>query len=122
MKWLLAIFLIIAAFGIGAGVGYTSGRRSARFSSALNENMVAFANLSGDRIFYGGTNLPPQLREYLKARIYCNIYSYYPNDRASLLKEDWDFGSVDRQVLGDISVWHDLDQRVWDWSSAITSK
>ncbi|MFM8359559.1 MAG: hypothetical protein ACKOET_13510 [Verrucomicrobiota bacterium] len=70
----------------------------------------------------GGTPLSPAFREYLKARIYCNVHNYYPSDRGYLLRQDWDFGPVDRQVLGLIGVWKDPHDRVWDWESAVTGK
>ena len=91
---------------------------------ALTENKIAAANLKADRNFYGGTNLAPEFREYLKARIYHNVYSYYPSTRGYLLQKDWDFGPVDRQLLNTrhIVIWKDIDEVVWDWSSAITNK
>jgi hypothetical protein len=124
MKRLHIIFLIVAAFIVGVIVGGIGASRSTSFGLALAENKIAVANLKGDQNFYGGTNLSPEFREYLKARIYHNIYSYYPSTRGYLLQKDWDFGPVDRQLLMSrhIAVWKNIDEVVWDWSSAITNK
>ena len=84
---------------------------------ALQENKVATDNLR-----LSATNLAPQLREYLKARVYCNINTFYPNGTAFLAQTDWDFGPVDRNVLGKIFVFRDPNQIVWDWAGAITNK
>jgi hypothetical protein len=122
MKRSLAVFLIIASFVVGAGAGYIGGFRSSRFGLALDENKVTAANLRANSNFYGGTNLSPKFREYLTARIYCNVYNYFPSDRGCLLQKDWDFGPVDRKVLGAIMVWKDPDQTVWDWKITIKNK
>jgi hypothetical protein len=112
----LTIIFVIGLV-IGLIVGSIFGSKGASFGAALQENKVAAANLK----FYG-TNLTPQLREYLKARIYCNVNTFYPNTAGYLLQKDWDFGPVDKSVLGKILVFKDPDQIVWDWPSAITNK
>jgi hypothetical protein len=109
--------LFMLGLVIGFFVGAIVGSRQSSFSSALEENKVAAANLK----FYG-TNLTPQLREYLKARIYCNVNTFYPSTSGCLLQRDWDFGPVDKSVLGKILVFKDPTQIVWDWPSAITNK
>lgn len=114
--------LLIAAFAIGVGVGFVGGCRYRQFDLALQENKVAAANLKTDADLFGGTNLTPQFREYLKARIYCNVYNYFSSDRGYLLRTDWDFGPVDRTVLGTVGVWKDPHQKVWDWDSAVRDK
>ena len=123
MKRSRIIFLVLTAFIFGVVVGGVVASRSTRFSLALTENKIAAANLAADRNFYGSTNLSPEFREYLKARIYQNVYSYYPSTRGYLLAKDWDFGAVDRQLLASrhIAVWKE-GGIVWDWSSAITNK
>jgi hypothetical protein len=110
---------ITFAFGLSMGllIGFILGFRQGTFQIALQENKVAAANLK----FYS-TNSTPQLREYLKARIYCNVNTFYPNTSGYLLQKDWDFGPVDKDVLGKISVFKDPNQIVWDWPSAITNK
>ena len=120
MKHSRVILLVILAFGAGVVIGGIGGSRSTRFSLALTENKIAAANLAADRNFYGGTNLAPEFREYLKARIYHNVFSYYPSTRGYLLQKDWDFGSVDHQLLASkhIVVWKDIDEVVWDWGLA----
>ena len=111
--------IVILLFGIvvGLGVGFILGWRHRQFRMALEENKVAADNLQ----FRSG-DLCPQFREYLKARIYCNVYTYYPGDGGYLLQKDWDFGAVDHQVLGPIGVWKDPHQKVFDWPSAIKEK
>jgi hypothetical protein len=118
----LPIFLSIVTFVVGVGAGFIGGCRYRQFDLALQENKVAAGNLMINRAFYGGTNLSPQLREFLKARIYCNVYNYYPSDRGYLLQKDWDFGPVDRKVLGAVGVWKDPHQKVWDWDAAVKDK
>ena len=122
MRHSRVILLVVLAFIAGGVVGGIGGSRSTRFGLALTENKIAAANLAADRNFYGGTNLSPEFREYLKARIYHNVFSYYPSTRSYLLQRDWDFGPVDHQLLASrhIVVWKDIDEIVWDWSSAIT--
>ena len=93
------------------------GARYKQFDLALQENKVAAANLK-----FNSTNLCPQFREYLKARIYCNVHNYYPDDRGYLLQKDWDFGAVNRDVLGSIGVWKVPHQKAFDWDSAIKGK
>ena len=102
---------------IGVAAGFAAGWRHRQFQLALQENMTAAANLQ----FYT-TNLCPGLREYLKARIYCNVRNYYPSDPGYLIQREWDFGPVDQQVLGPILVWKDPDGKVFDWGSAIRDK
>lgn len=114
MKRLPTILLGVV---IGFGLGFVVGWRNRQFELALQENKIAAVNLT-----LRSTNLCPQFREYLKARIYCNIYNYYPNDGGYLLQKDWDFGAVDRQVLGSIGVWKDPHQKVFDWNAAIKEK
>lgn len=113
------ILTIIFAIGlvIGLLVGSIVGSKGASFGAALQENKVAAVNLK-----FHNDDLSPQLREYLKARIYCNVNAFYPNTAGYLLQKDWDFGPVDKSVLGKMLVFKDPDQIVWDWPSAITNK
>ncbi len=124
MRYSYVILLVTLAFIAGVVVGGISGNHSARFRLALTENKIAAANLAADRYWFGGTNLSPEFREYLKARIYHNIFSHYPSTRGYLQQKDWDFGPVDRQLMQSrhIVVWKDIDEVVWDWSSAVTNK
>jgi hypothetical protein len=109
--------IFIIGLAIGLLVGSIFGSKQASFGAALQENKVAAANLK----FYS-TNLTPQLREYLKARIYCNVNTFYPNTPGYLLQTDWDFGPVDKGILGKVLIFKDPNQIVWDWPSAITNK
>jgi hypothetical protein len=122
MKRSSVILLLIVVGIVSFATGYLCGFKNHGFELALYENKVAVANLMEDRDFHGGTNLPPQFREYLKARIYCNVYNYYPSTRGYLLQKDWDFGPVDRDKLGSLVVWKDPDQKVWNWEDAIKGK
>ena len=117
MKRLGAILLVMLAFGIGIAVGAILGFRKGRFQAALQENKIATWNLQ-----FHSTNLEPQLKEYLKARIYCNVFTFYPSTPGYLLQKDWDFGPVNRGALNKIAVFKDPHQIVWDWPSAITNK
>jgi hypothetical protein len=103
---------------VGIIAGFIAGWHYRQFDLALQENKIAAANLMMNSQIYGGSNLPPQLQEYLKARIYCNVHNYFPNKKGYLLQRDWDFGPVDLKVLGTICVWKEPDEKVWDWNSA----
>ena len=116
IKW-VTVFRAVSLLSLGLAVGYGLGFWQGNFQQALKENKVSMANL---RFF--GTNLNPQLREYLKARIYCNVSAFYPAKAGYLLRSDWDFGSVDRAVLGPVSVCKDPASTAWDWASAIRGK
>jgi hypothetical protein len=111
------ILLLLGGVLLGVALGFFLGWRQAAFQIALQENKVATWNLK-----FNGTNLTPQLREYLKARVYCNVYTYYPSKHGYLLEKDWDYGKVDRDVLGQVTVFKDPHQVAWDWQSAITNK
>lgn len=79
-------------FCVGAYLGNGNAVQQGRFQAALAENKVAADNLSNE-------SLGPELREYLKGRIYYNIATEYPNTRGYLLRKDWDFGPVDRRIM-----------------------
>lgn len=110
MAWL--IVGITAGFLAGLAIGHGQGA----FRVALEENKIAAANLK-----FHADRLSPQLAEYLKSRIYCNVMIQYPNDPGYLLARDWDFGPVDRQVLGDLAVYKDL-YKAWSWEEALAGK
>ena len=80
---------------IGLAVGALWGLRHGQFQAALEENKVARVCLRDASL-----ELCPDLREYLKGRIYYNIASKFPNQRGYLLRRDWDFGVVARQAGG----------------------
>lgn len=102
MKRSAAIIPVVIGLILGASAGFVGGCRYQQFNLALQENKVAAANLKMNTDLYGGTNLFPQLREFLKARIYCNVYSYYPSSSGYLLRKDWEFGPVDRTLLSNV--------------------
>jgi hypothetical protein len=117
MKKSMVLLLLIVGFIIGMGAGFVMGWRHRQFDLALQENKIAVMNLK-----LNGTNLCPEFREFLKARIYCNVYNYYPSERGYLLQKDWDFGPVDRRTLGTISAWKYPHQQVFDWEAASRGK
>jgi hypothetical protein len=121
MKRVHALVLLTVGLGIGLGFGFVLGLKHASFQLALQENRVAAANLkfAGQN---GDSELAPQLREYLKARIYSNVHTYYPSTTGYLLERDWNFGPVNRTNLGNIAVFKDPNQIAWDWSRAIEGK
>lgn len=88
-------FPVIAAFVIGGLVGATAGLgiAASKFATTgqLNEFTVLHANLSTDR------KLDPQLREYLKARLYYVSMSLDPKQVAG---RPIDFGPIDEAILG----------------------
>jgi hypothetical protein len=88
-------FPIVAAFVIGGLLGATVGVgvSAMKFGSAgqLGEFNVLHGNLASDR------KLDPQLREFLKARLYYVSMSLDPKQVAG---RDIDFGPVDEAVLG----------------------
>ena len=89
-------FPVIAAFVIGGLVGATVGLAISVTKFAANERLNEFkvvqANLSPDR------KLSPQLREFLKARLYYVAMSLGPHDTAGM---QVDFGPVDESLLGE---------------------
>lgn len=76
--------------GIGFAAGFMWGWRRGQFQAGLEENKVAAVNLQDNHL-----NLSPDLREYLKGRIYYNLATKFPDDRGYLRRGDWDFGPVD---------------------------
>jgi hypothetical protein len=110
-----SVFTAVGGALLGVILGFKLGWRQSSFQVALQENKVARANLTS-------TNTAPQLREYLKARVYYNVHRYFPSKSGYLLKSDWDFGPVDRNALGRLVVFKDPDWGAWDWKSAIDNK
>ncbi|HET6407511.1 MAG TPA: hypothetical protein VFG14_06485 [Chthoniobacteraceae bacterium] len=88
-------FPIIAAFVIGGLLGATLGLgiSASKFASAgpLNEFKVLHGNLAADR------PLDPQLREFMKARLYYVAMSLDPKQIAG---QSIDFGPVNETNLG----------------------
>jgi hypothetical protein len=88
-------FPVVAAFVIGGLVGATAGLgiSAAKFATApqLSEFTVLHTNLASDR------KLDPQLREYLKARLYYVAMSLDPKQTAG---RSIDFGPIDEAILG----------------------
>lgn len=109
MKWLPYCLLFVAGLAIGSFWGFIQGG----FQHALMENKLAVANIP---------KADPQLREYLKARIYSNVLAYYPNKTGYLLQKDWDHGPVDRSVLGEIHPYKDPSTQAWDWKEALDGR
>jgi len=102
---------------IALGFGYFQGIKQGLFLSALSENNLATANLHDSH-----KTLPPEFREYLKARIYYNVYMHYPSSSGYLQQKDWDFGPVNRSLLGDIISVKDPTIQISDWTTAISQK
>jgi hypothetical protein len=88
-------FPIVAAFIIGGLIGATAGVgiSATKFASTgqLNEFNVLHGNLAPDK------KLDPQLREFLKARLYYVSMSLDPKQIAG---RPVDFGPVDEALLG----------------------
>ena len=84
--------------GIGFAAGAVWGWRHGQFQAALEENKVAARNLEDNHLHH--LKLSPDLREYLKGRIYYNIATKFPDDRGYLLRKNWDFGPVDISKWG----------------------
>jgi hypothetical protein len=88
-------FPVIAAFVIGGLLGATAGLgiSASKFASTgqLNEFTVLQSNLAS------GRKLEPQLREFLKARLYYVAMSLDPHQIAG---REVDFGPVDETMLG----------------------
>jgi len=94
MKKLSAILIIgIPSIVLGLIIGGYRGYQHGRFVTALEENKMAAGIVSSD-----DPNLDPLWKEYMKGRIYYNIATKFPNDRGYLLRKDWDFGPVNKDV------------------------
>ncbi|MDB6071495.1 MAG: hypothetical protein JWL81_2666 [Verrucomicrobiales bacterium] len=78
------------AFVVGIFLGFRQGK----FAAGLEENKIALNCLKQKEI-----SISPEFREFLKGRIYCNLASNFPNDAGYLLRRDWDFGPVDKDIL-----------------------
>ena len=117
MKLPKSLTAVLGGIIIGVAIGFFLGWRQASFQVALWENKVSAANLR-----FGADKLSPQLREYLKSRVYSNVRYFYPSTHGYLLEKDWNFGKVDRSVLGDLVTFKDPDYRTWDWETAVASK
>jgi len=87
----LIIAGIICAIGFGIGSQY-AGLRSSR-AEELAEFKIHYANLQR-------TDLTPQLREYLKSRLYFLASELEPRDLSSF---HFDFGPVDEKLLAGAS-------------------
>lgn len=88
-------FPVVAAFVIGGIIGATAGVgiSASKFVSTgqLNEFNILHSNLAS------GRNLDPQLREFLKARLYYVSMSLQPKQIAD---RKIDFGPIDEAILG----------------------
>lgn len=80
--------------GVSFVVGACWGHDRGEFRAGLEENKIAAACLKAQDL-----SLSPDLREFLKGRIYYNLASKYPNKRGYLLRRDWDFGAVDSAIM-----------------------
>jgi len=85
--------LAIAMFGLGGAVGYWQATVSAFRHSVIAEFKVHHLTLQD-------SSIQPQLREYLKSRVYFLAGSLRPKD---LQGYDFDFGSVNESTLNGIS-------------------
>ena len=117
MKLPKSTVALLGGIAVGVAIGFFVGWRQASFQLALWENKVAAVNLK-----FGSDKMSPQLREYLKARIYSNVRCFYPSRRGYLLAKDWDFGKVDRVALGDLVTFKDPYYQTWDWEAATANK
>jgi hypothetical protein len=115
MKRPFITFATVIGLGAAVCLGYMLGLRNGRFQVALQENKIGVTNLK-----LQGTNLSPQLREYLKTRIYSNIEAFYPSRGGYLIRGDWDFGPVDRGALGAIATFK--EDSTFDWDAAVKRK
>lgn len=86
----ISILLTATAF---LAIGYFFGLRHGQFQSALEEAKVARATLHRDDI-----DVEPQLREFLKGRIYYLIGTKFYDSRY-LFGTEWDVGTVNTNVL-----------------------
>lgn len=86
---LIAICLVATLF---LAIGFVLGLRHGQFQSALEEAKVARATLRRDDII-----VQPQLREFLKGRIYYLIGTKFYD--SGYLGTEWDVGTVDTNIL-----------------------
>ena len=76
-------------------ISYILGSNHGYFQAGLEEAKIASANLDSQ-------DLNPQFREYLKGRIYYNMATKFPDDEGYRNQDQWDFGTIDKKILGDI--------------------
>lgn|GEM_PF-1784692 len=107
------ILLLNGRERIGLASGWIWGFNQGEFQHALMEKKLAVANMP---------KADPQLREYLKARIYSNVLVFHPNDPGYLLPKDWDHGPVDKSVLGETYPFKGPDSVAWNWKEAMEGK
>ena len=85
MKTIYAVLILLV---LCSCLSFYLGFKQGSFQAALEESKMARSVIQKDTI-------NPQLKEYLKGRLYYNIHTKFPNDQAYRLKEDWDFGKID---------------------------
>ena len=102
-RFVKTIFLIGAAVvscGLAFVFGYANGMKQGQLQAALEEIKIAKGNLTDEEI-----KLEPQLREYLKGRIYYVIGMKFHDP--GYLSDGWDVGTVDTNGLKGVRYFKD---------------
>jgi hypothetical protein len=111
MSKIRVIILSFVLCALCSLLGFRHGYKKGYFQAALEESKMAISVIQTDH-----TN--PQLKEYLKGRIYYNIHTKFPNDKGYKLKEDWDFGMIDTVQLRGIEYHKDPSYNIISFEDA----
>jgi hypothetical protein len=108
MKTIYAVLILLV---LCSCLSFYLGFKRGSFQAALEESKIAISILQKDMI-------KPQLKEYLKGRIYYNLHTKFPNDKGYRSKEDWDFGIVDTVKLLGIAYHKDPGHNITSFEDA----
>ena len=111
MNKIYAVVILLVLCFLCSCLSFYLGLKRGSFQAALEESKIAISVIQKE-------NINPQLKEYLKGRIYYNIHTKFPNDKGYRSKEDWDFGIVDTVKLRGIEYHKDSGHNITSFEDA----